>query len=106
MAWFGSPTAHRSSLVPSEGQDEAELRRVHILELVNREVPVPPLHALGETGVVDEEVGGAEEHVVEVEHAPTSERGLIGVEAVHDLVDRDDRRPAGGPGGGRVARPP
>ncbi len=76
--------------------DQAELGRVDVLELVDREVPVAPPHALGEGGVITEQIGRADEHVVEVERPATAKGELVGVEGRHDRVDGDDGGPSRG----------
>jgi hypothetical protein len=69
----------------TQGPDQAELGRVHILELVHRQMPVAPVHPFGESGIVEHQVGRPGQDVVEVEGAATVEGGLVGHERRHHL---------------------
>ena len=79
--------------------------RVHVLELVDREVAVAPVHPLGEAGVVVEQVGGTSQDVVEVEGVFAGQRGLVLDEGLFDPSGGERHRPLGPEGGLGVGGP-
>ena len=94
--------AHRAEVVPvrHEGLDQAVLRRVHVLELVDGHVAVAPAGELGEAGSSRRRSAATQEHVVEVEETTACEPVLVGgVELGHP----SGRRPSpAAPGSRRV----
>ena len=76
---------------------QAELRRVDVLELVDGQVPVAPVGLLGEGGVVEQQVGGPQQHVVEVEEAAPGEAVLVVGERLGHPVERQRHLATSGP---------
>ena len=85
-------------LVAEESGQEAELRRVHILHLVDEEVPGPPAHAVGEPGVAGQGIGAGDDQVVEVEQPPPRPLRLVPGVGLRDLLGSDTTPPPVLPG--------
>ena len=93
--------AHHGQVVPV-GQDrpeEAELRRVDVLELVDGQVPVAPPHVVPERRVPGDQVGRREQYVVQVDGPAPPECLLVGPVPV-GYLRRSDGGPASRPEGG------
>ncbi len=84
--------AHHAQIVSvaADGPDQTELGGVDVLELVDRQVPVPPTGPFGEGLVGLERVGGQTEQVVEIDGAPPTEGALVGAEGLAYAFGRDD----------------
>ncbi len=81
--------------VTEKRQDQPVLSRVHILELVDRQMPVPPPDRVGEHLVLLDQHAGAEQHVVEIEDATALEPLLIGPKMLGHHLDVAGRRTVG-----------
>ncbi len=56
-------------LVTEQGGEQAELCRIHILHLVDEEVPGAPPDAVGEAGIAGQGVGTGDDEIVEVQQS-------------------------------------
>ena len=73
-------------LVAQHGGQQAELRRVDVLHLVDEQMPGAPADGVGELGVTRQCVGAGHDEVVEVEEPPATALRLVPGECIRHLL--------------------